>query len=79
MFSSCSKKEDISYMGSRSCKDCHERFYDLWESSYHGRAMMDFTEIFANDHLSSCKNYIPVGIDAFAYFIVILLSNLLVD
>ncbi|MCK5817185.1 MAG: ammonia-forming cytochrome c nitrite reductase subunit c552 [Candidatus Marinimicrobia bacterium] len=67
MFSSCSKKEEISYMGSRSCKDCHERFYDLWESSYHGRAMMDFTEIFANDHLSPCKNYIPVGIDAFQY------------
>lgn len=66
-FSSCSKKEEISYMGSRSCKDCHEHFYDLWESSYHGRAMMDFNLDFSNEHLTACENYIPVGNDAFQY------------
>ena len=54
-------------MGSRSCIDCHERFYDLWESSYHGRAMMDFTDAFAKDHLSPCEKYIPVGNDEFQF------------
>ncbi|MCF7832064.1 MAG: ammonia-forming cytochrome c nitrite reductase subunit c552 [Candidatus Marinimicrobia bacterium] len=66
-FSSFSKKEEISYMGSRSCIDCHERFYDLWESSYHGRAMMDFSEDFSKDHLSDCENFISVGSDAFQF------------
>jgi len=29
-----------SYTGSASCKECHERFYELWEPSFHGKAMM---------------------------------------
>jgi len=26
--------------GSKSCIECHERFYELWATSYHGKAMM---------------------------------------
>jgi tetratricopeptide (TPR) repeat protein len=54
-------------MGSRSCKECHQQFYELWESSYHGRAMMDFTQEFAETNLSECSNFIPVGNSAFQY------------
>jgi hypothetical protein len=27
------------YAGSESCKQCHERFYQLWSTSKHGLAM----------------------------------------
>ena len=68
MLSSCSKKEEnISYMGSRSCRECHQNFYELWESSFHGRAMMDFSNVFAMEHLSECKNFITIGNDAYKY------------
>ncbi|MCD6337479.1 MAG: ammonia-forming cytochrome c nitrite reductase subunit c552 [Candidatus Marinimicrobia bacterium] len=67
VMSSCSKKEELSYMGSRSCIDCHEHFYDLWSSSHHGQAMMNFTEDFARDKLTACENFIRVGDDAFKY------------
>jgi len=29
-----------SFSGSESCIECHERFYELWATSYHGKAMM---------------------------------------
>ncbi|MEA2077087.1 MAG: multiheme c-type cytochrome, partial [Candidatus Marinimicrobia bacterium] len=64
-FISCEKKEEITYMGSRSCKECHEQFYELWETSYHGRAMMDFSLEFAEKELSKCDAYIPSGKDAY--------------
>ena len=67
MLFSCSKKEEISYMGSRSCRECHEHFYDLWESSFHGRAMMDFSSSFALDCLSPCDSFITSGKDAYKY------------
>ena len=67
LFISCKKKEDISYMGSRSCKECHQRFYNLWETSYHGRAMMDFSKEFAEKHLTKCEEFISSGKDAYQY------------
>ncbi|MBM3853616.1 MAG: hypothetical protein FJ399_10725, partial [Verrucomicrobia bacterium] len=27
------------YAGSQSCRECHERFYNLWSTSHHGLAM----------------------------------------
>ena len=27
------------YVGSYSCRECHERFYQLWSTSFHGLAM----------------------------------------
>jgi hypothetical protein len=27
------------FSGSGSCIKCHERFYELWSTSYHGKAM----------------------------------------
>ncbi len=31
------------YVGSKSCRDCHERFYTLWSTSYHGLAMQPYS------------------------------------
>jgi tetratricopeptide (TPR) repeat protein len=31
------------FTGSLECRSCHERFYELWEPSRHGRAMQPFT------------------------------------
>ncbi len=31
------------YVGSRSCRECHERFYKLWSTSYHGLAMQPYS------------------------------------
>lgn len=31
--------DNSGFAGSESCKECHERFYSLWEPSHHGKAM----------------------------------------
>lgn len=35
------KLTDADYVGSESCKSCHEQEYDDWEGSHHDKAMMD--------------------------------------
>lgn len=35
------------YTGSPSCIACHERFYELWSTSHHGKAMQAFSGAFA--------------------------------
>ena len=35
------------YAGSTSCRECHERFYQLWSTSMHGLAMQPYTPGFA--------------------------------
>ncbi|MHC4218236.1 MAG: multiheme c-type cytochrome, partial [Planctomycetota bacterium] len=39
----CGPPGDAQYAGSRSCRDCHERFYELWAPSHHGLAMQPLT------------------------------------
>ena len=41
---SCTKKQssqstENEYVGSGSCIECHEKFYELWSTSHHGKAM----------------------------------------
>jgi hypothetical protein len=31
------------YVGSSSCRSCHEEFYQLWSTSHHGLAMQPFS------------------------------------
>ncbi len=38
----CGKREP-EYSGSASCKECHERFYKLWEPSHHGKALQPWS------------------------------------
>ena len=37
------KAETDGYVGSKSCRDCHERFYKLWSTSFHGLAMQPYS------------------------------------
>ena len=39
--------EQGEYMGSSDCLACHERFYELWSTSHHGKAMQAFSGAFA--------------------------------
>jgi len=42
-----------AYTGSQSCRECHERFYQLWAPSHHGKAMQDYSDAFAAANLSA--------------------------
>ncbi len=37
------------YSGSESCIECHERFYELWAPSWHGRAMQPVNNAFVKE------------------------------
>lgn len=37
------------YSGSASCKACHEKFYELWEPSHHGKALQPWSAELAGD------------------------------
>jgi len=50
--SGCSRSETADYAGSASCRECHEDFYEKWESSHHGKAMQPFTREFADNELT---------------------------
>ena len=49
------------YAGSASCIECHERFYELWASSYHGLAMQPYTPEFAQKNLMPQTEVIKIG------------------
>lgn len=53
-FFSCTQKKDSQvageYSGSESCIECHEKFYQLWQPSYHGQAMMPVDAGFVVKH-----------------------------
>jgi len=49
------------YSGSQSCRDCHERFYELWAPSHHGLAMQPFTPDLARTDLTAQDDALVVG------------------
>jgi len=49
------------YAGSSSCRECHERFYELWSTSHHGTAMQPYTPGFARDFLAPQTNWVKIG------------------
>ena len=53
--------EAVGYVGSVSCRECHERFYQLWAPSLHGLAMQPFTAEFAKAQLTAQTTDIVVG------------------
>ncbi|KAF1077847.1 tetratricopeptide repeat protein [Halodesulfovibrio sp. MK-HDV] len=59
--------DDSQFAGSKSCKDCHARFYDLWATSRHGTALQPFTESFAKNQLSPQSKAISIGDATFLY------------
>ncbi|HEY3278719.1 MAG TPA: tetratricopeptide repeat protein [Syntrophorhabdaceae bacterium] len=49
------------YAGSRSCVECHQRFYDLWSNSRHGLAMQPYSTTFAKAALTSQTGDVVIG------------------
>jgi len=39
------------YAGSRTCRDCHEKFYNLWSPSHHGTAMQPVANVLSGNGL----------------------------
>lgn len=56
VLSSCQNKdsqniENTEYSGSESCIECHERFYELWSPSHHGKAMQIVDNLFLKENI----------------------------
>ena len=49
------------YAGSKSCRECHEKFYQLWSTSKHGLAMQPYTAAFAQAKLTPQKSDVVIG------------------
>jgi len=49
------------FVGSASCRGCHESFYELWAPSHHGLAMQPYTSEFAQTELTPQSEDISVG------------------
>ncbi len=49
------------FAGSKSCRDCHEHFYDVWSASWHGLAMQPFTAELARTKLTPQPAEITIG------------------
>jgi len=48
-------------VGSAACRSCHEKFYGLWASSWHGLAMRPYTDDFAAVHLTAQTTDVVAG------------------
>jgi len=49
------------YAGSKSCVECHERFYQLWSTSNHGLAMQPYSPEFAKAKLTPKTGDLAIG------------------
>jgi Tfp pilus assembly protein PilF len=49
------------YAGSASCIECHEKFYKLWSTSFHGLAMQPYTARLAAEKLIPQTKDIVIG------------------
>jgi len=47
--------------GSAGCRECHERFYQLWSTSFHGLAMQAFTPKLAKEKLTEPTGDLAAG------------------
>jgi tetratricopeptide (TPR) repeat protein len=50
-----------AYSGSRSCRECHEEFYQLWSNSHHGLAMQPFTAQLFRAELTPHESGLMIG------------------
>jgi len=53
--------EAKGYAGSRSCRECHEGFYQLWSTSFHGLAMQPYSDALAKEKLTPQKEDMVIG------------------
>jgi len=55
------KSEPREFAGSVSCRQCHEKFYELWATSHHGLAMQPYTDALGQNELTPQTKTITVG------------------
>jgi tetratricopeptide (TPR) repeat protein len=55
------EKQLAPYAGSSSCRECHEKFYQLWSTSMHGLAMQPYSASFAKEKLTPHQGDIAIG------------------
>lgn len=48
--------DEVSFVGSAECIDCHEKFYELWAPSHHGLAMQNITSEFIRNNFGDMKS-----------------------
>jgi tetratricopeptide (TPR) repeat protein len=51
----------LGYAGSESCRQCHERFYQLWSTSRHGLAMQPYSAEFTKKNLTPQAGEVKIG------------------
>ncbi len=59
------RQEMAIYSGSESCRPCHERFYQLWQDSYHGLAMQPVTAQFIRTNIHTLEQEVSVDEGSF--------------
>ena len=52
-------------MGSKTCYDCHTKFYELWSTSRHGLAMQPYSPAFAKKELKPQTAEVVIGKQSF--------------
>ena len=52
-------------MGSKTCYDCHTKFYELWSNSRHGLAMQPYSPEFAKKELKPQTADVVIGKQSF--------------
>jgi hypothetical protein len=53
------------FAGSKTCYDCHAKFYDLWSISRHGLAMQPYSPAFAKKELKPQADEVVIGKQSF--------------
>lgn len=56
------------YAGSGSCIECHERFYELWSPSFHGKAMQPVDAAFVRENSLPASG--PIAVEGLFYEMV---------
>jgi len=56
-----SQAATAAFTGSAGCRSCHEKFYQLWATSFHGLAMRPYTDAFAKASLTPQAKPLPIG------------------
>lgn len=56
------------FAGSESCRQCHEKFYTLWETSHHGKAMQPVDSSFISQLVQHVN---PVKVGEYLYQVVV--------
>lgn len=62
---SANSPQPAGYAGSASCRECHEKFHTLWNTSRHRDTIRPYTDEFAKKELLPQKEAITIG--AFRY------------